>query len=66
VTSAVLILREMPSLSKAAALEYVKSTLDVSFEAAQKIWTEASKPHQSCVILDPDSGMWMGTANRPF
>jgi hypothetical protein len=56
----------MPSLSKAAALEYVKSTLDVSFEAAQKIWTEASKPHQSCVILDPDSGMWMGTANRPF
>jgi hypothetical protein len=66
VPSAVLIIREMPSLSKAAALEYVKSTLDVSFEAAQKIWAEASKPHHNGVVLDPDSGMWMGTANRPF
>ena len=66
VTGAALILREMPALSEAAALEYVKAALDVSFEAAQKIWAEASKPHHGGVILDPDSGMWMGTKVCPF
>ena len=66
VPAAALILREMPALSEAAALEYVKAALDVSFEAAQKIWAEASKPHHGGVVLDPDSGMWMGKANCPF
>jgi RecA-family ATPase len=66
VPAAALILREMPALSEPAALEYVKTALDVSFEAAQKIWAEASKPHHGGVILDPDSGMWMGTVNCPF
>ena len=66
VPAAALILREMPALSEPAALEYVKTALDVSFEAAQKIWAEASKPHHNGVVLDPDSGMWMGTVNCPF
>ena len=66
VPGAALILREMPALSEAAALEYVKATLDMSFEAAQKIWAEVKKPLHGSVILDPDSGMWMGKANCPF
>jgi RecA-family ATPase len=66
VTAAALILREMPSLSEPAALEYVKAALDITFEAAQKIWAEVKKPHHGGVILDPDSGMWMGTVNCPF
>ena len=66
VTGAALILREMPALSEPAALEYVKATLEMSFEAAQKIWAEVKKPHHGSVILDPDSGMWMGKANCPF
>lgn len=66
VPAAALILREMPALSEAAALEYVKATLEMSFEDAQKIWAEVKKPHHGSVILDPDSGMWMGKANCPF
>ena len=66
VTAAALILRQMPALSEPAALEYVKTALDITFEAAQKIWAEVKKPHHGSVILDPDSGMWMGKANCPF
>jgi RecA-family ATPase len=66
VPAAALILREMPALSEPAALEYVKATLEMSFEDAQKIWAEVKKPHHGSVILDPDSGMWMGKANCPF
>jgi hypothetical protein len=44
----------------------MKSTLGLSFDEVKKIWAEVKKPHHGGVILDPDSGMWMGTANRPF
>jgi len=66
VTGAALILREMPALSEPAALEYVKAALDITFDAAQKIWAEVKKPHHGGVILDPDSGTWIGAAACPF
>jgi RecA-family ATPase len=65
-SAAILILREMPLLSEPAVMEYMKSTLDVSFDEVKKIWAEVKKPHHGSVVLNPDSGMWMGVANRPF
>lgn len=65
-TGAALILREMPLLSERAVLEYMKSTLGISFDEAEKLWVEVKKPHHGGVVLDPESGMWMGVANRPF
>jgi hypothetical protein len=56
----------MPLLSERAVLEYMKSTLGISFDEAEKLWVEVKKPHHGGVILDPDSGMWMGTVNCPF
>ena len=65
-TGAALILREMPLLSERAVLEYMKSTLGISFDEAEKLWVEVKKPHHGGVVLDPESGMWMGKANCPF
>jgi RecA-family ATPase len=65
-SGAALILREMPLLSEPAVLEYMKSTLGLSFDEVKKIWAEVKKPHHGGVILDPDSGMWIGTAACPF
>ena len=60
------ILRHMPPLTKAAAVEWLKGQAELSFEDAQKAWEALRQTGKRYVKYDQSTELWYGVETAPF